>query len=145
MGFVERVVLVDVEGAHVLALGLARRERTQRRAAEASDLDVLREAMKAEELRLGLEHHTNHAHKCLGGTQCDHGNACCLHGQRNNADDVLEEPLETRGLAPSCWRQLGSIQQEPTTAARTSGLTPSPHCAITHGRAAWARACSISI
>src|SRR5438093_3184003 len=45
----ELVVLVDVEVAHFLLLGLAGGERTQRRAAEESHLDVLREAMEAEE------------------------------------------------------------------------------------------------
>jgi hypothetical protein len=54
--FVEPVVLADVEVAHVLLPGLARREGTQSRAAEESHLHVLREAMKAEEpgLTLGL-------------------------------------------------------------------------------------------
>src|SRR5688572_15222747 len=47
--FVERVVLMEVEVAHVLVLRRAGRDRTQRRAAEESHLHVLREAMKAEE------------------------------------------------------------------------------------------------
>jgi hypothetical protein len=55
LSFVERVVLMDVEGARVLALGFAGRERTQRRAAEESHLDVLREAMDAEEPALALD------------------------------------------------------------------------------------------
>src|SRR5438093_2488256 len=46
---VEMVVLVDVEVAHFLLLGLAGGEWSQRRAAEESHLDVLREAMEAEE------------------------------------------------------------------------------------------------
>mgnify|MGYP001587981228 CR=1 FL=1 len=41
------VVLVDVEMAHFILLGLARRVRAQRRAAEQGHFDVLREAMKA--------------------------------------------------------------------------------------------------
>jgi hypothetical protein len=53
--FVELVVLVDVEVAHVLVPGLAGRERTQRRAAEERHFDVLREAMKAEEPDLVLD------------------------------------------------------------------------------------------
>src|SRR5262249_53838242 len=55
LSFVEAVVLVDVEVAHFLLLGLAGRDRAQRRAAEESHLDVLREAMEAEEPALGLE------------------------------------------------------------------------------------------
>ena len=43
------VVLMDVEVARVLALGLAGRDRIERRAAEERHLDVLREAMDAEE------------------------------------------------------------------------------------------------
>src|SRR4029079_5456898 len=42
---VEVVVLVDVELAHVLALGLAGREWAQRRTAEERDFHVLREAV----------------------------------------------------------------------------------------------------
>src|ERR1700682_1448195 len=49
LGFVELVVLMDVEAAHLFALGPAGRNTTQRRAAEESHLHVLREAMKAEE------------------------------------------------------------------------------------------------
>src|SRR5882757_3464680 len=45
LSFVDLVVLVDVEVAHFLLLGLAGREWTQRRAAGESHLDVLREAM----------------------------------------------------------------------------------------------------
>ena len=52
---VELVVLVDVEVAHVLVLGLAGRDGTQRRAAEERHLDVLREAMEAEEPALALD------------------------------------------------------------------------------------------
>src|SRR5262249_3777454 len=52
---VELVVLVDVEVAHFLLLGLAGRARTQRRAAEERHLDVLREAMDAEEPALALD------------------------------------------------------------------------------------------
>src|SRR5262245_48603493 len=55
LGFVERVVLADVEVAHVLLLGLAGRERMQRRAAEESHLHVLRKAMNAEEPALALD------------------------------------------------------------------------------------------
>ena len=46
---------MDVEGARVLALGRSRGDRTQRRAAEESHLDVLREAMDAEEPALALD------------------------------------------------------------------------------------------
>src|SRR5438105_14962293 len=55
LSFVEGVVLVDVEVAHFLLLGLAGRDRTQRRAPEESHLDVLREAMEAEEPALALD------------------------------------------------------------------------------------------
>ena len=44
LSFVERVALVDVEVAHFLLLGLAGGEKTQRRAAEESHLDVPRRA-----------------------------------------------------------------------------------------------------
>src|SRR5260370_34333593 len=53
--FVELVVLVDVEVASVLALGLAGGDSTQRRAAEESHLDVLRETVEAEEPALALD------------------------------------------------------------------------------------------
>src|SRR5438874_3583300 len=53
--FVELVVLVDVEVAHFLLLGLAGGDRTQRNAAKESYLDVLREAMEAEEPALALD------------------------------------------------------------------------------------------
>src|SRR5438105_3667853 len=46
---------MDVEVARVLALGLAGGDRTQRRAAEESHFDVLREAMEAEEPALALD------------------------------------------------------------------------------------------
>src|SRR5207249_375705 len=55
LSFVELVVLVDVEVAHFLLFGLAGRDRIQRRAAEESHLDVLREAMEAEEPALALD------------------------------------------------------------------------------------------
>src|SRR5882724_4449435 len=55
LSFVELVVLVDVEVARVLALGLAGGDRTQRRAAEESHFDVVREAMDAEEPALALD------------------------------------------------------------------------------------------
>ena len=45
----ELVVLVDVEVAHFVVLGLAGGDRTQRRAAEESHLDVVREGMEVEE------------------------------------------------------------------------------------------------
>src|SRR5688572_22918312 len=54
LSFVE-VVLVDVEVAHVLVLGFAEWHRTQRRAAEESHFDILREAMKAEEPDMVLD------------------------------------------------------------------------------------------
>ena len=50
-----RLVLVDIEVAHFLLLRLAGRNRMQRRAAEECDLDVLREAMEAEEPALALD------------------------------------------------------------------------------------------
>jgi len=52
---VELVILVDVEAAHVLLLGLDRWDWTQRRAAEESHFDVLRDAMEAEEPALALD------------------------------------------------------------------------------------------
>src|SRR5207244_726641 len=55
LSFVELVVLVDVEVAHFLLFGLDGRDRTQRRAAEESYLDVLREAMEAEKPALALD------------------------------------------------------------------------------------------
>src|SRR5207237_9613460 len=55
LSVIELVVLVDVEVAHFLLLGLAGRDRTQRRAAEESHLDVLRHAMEAEEPALALD------------------------------------------------------------------------------------------
>src|SRR5437870_102655 len=55
LSFVELVVLVDVEVAHFFLLGLAGGDRTQRRAAEESHLDVLREAMDTEEPALTLD------------------------------------------------------------------------------------------
>src|SRR6516165_8600179 len=48
------MTLVDVDVAHFLVLGFARWNRTERRAAEEGDLDVLREAMKVEEPTLVL-------------------------------------------------------------------------------------------
>src|SRR5207245_11252549 len=55
LSFVELLVFVDVEVARVLALGLAGGHRTQRRAAEESHLDVLCQAMEAEEPALALD------------------------------------------------------------------------------------------
>src|SRR6266852_8814410 len=55
LSFVELVVLMDVEVARVLALGLAGGDRTQRRAAEESHFDVVREGMDAEEPALALD------------------------------------------------------------------------------------------
>src|SRR5205823_9713495 len=55
LSFVELVVLVDVEVAPVLALGLTGWDRAQRRAAEESHFDVVREAMDAEEPALALD------------------------------------------------------------------------------------------
>src|SRR5262249_46567201 len=51
----EIVALADVQVAHVLAFGLARRKRTQRGAAEESDLYILCEAMQAEEPALAID------------------------------------------------------------------------------------------
>src|SRR6185295_5157509 len=53
--FVELVVLVDVEVARVLGLGRAGRDGSQRRAAEESHLDVLREDVDAEEPALIID------------------------------------------------------------------------------------------
>src|SRR5438094_3140259 len=55
LSFVELVVLGDVEVAHFLLIGLDRGNRTQRHAAEESHLDVLRNAMEAEEPALALD------------------------------------------------------------------------------------------
>src|SRR4030081_3848130 len=55
LSFVELVVLMDVEVARVLALGLAGGNRAQRRAAEEGHFDVVREAMDAEEPALALD------------------------------------------------------------------------------------------
>src|SRR4029450_8730710 len=52
---VELVVLVNVEVAHFLVLGLAGGDGTQRRAAEESHLDVVREGMEVEEPALALD------------------------------------------------------------------------------------------
>jgi hypothetical protein len=51
----ELVVLMDVEGSAPSVLGLTRRDRAKRRAVEESHLDVLREAMEAEEPALSLD------------------------------------------------------------------------------------------
>src|SRR5947209_7982564 len=48
-------ILMDVEVAHFLLLGLAGGRRTQRRAAEESHLDEFRVAMEAEEPALALD------------------------------------------------------------------------------------------
>src|SRR5262249_19800470 len=53
--FVELVILVEVEVAHFLVLGLAGGKWTQRRAAEEGQFDVLRKAMKVEEPALTLD------------------------------------------------------------------------------------------
>jgi hypothetical protein len=53
LGFVEPAVLVDIEVAHFLLLGLA--GRTQRRVAGESHLDVLCDAMDAEEPVLAFD------------------------------------------------------------------------------------------
>jgi very-short-patch-repair endonuclease len=53
--FVELIVLMGVEVAYVLVFGLARPERTERRAPEESHFDVFREAMKVEEPALALD------------------------------------------------------------------------------------------
>src|SRR5262245_59117153 len=53
--FDELVILVEVEVAHVPVIGLAGGKRTQRRAAEEGQFDVLREAMKGEEPALALD------------------------------------------------------------------------------------------
>jgi hypothetical protein len=52
---VELVILVDVKVAHFFLLGLAGRDRTQRRAAKESHFDVLRKAMDAEEPALAFD------------------------------------------------------------------------------------------
>jgi len=52
---VELVVLVDVEVSRFLLLRLAWREWTQRRAAKETHLDVLRQAMEAEEPALAVD------------------------------------------------------------------------------------------
>jgi hypothetical protein len=55
LGFVELVVLVDVEVAHFLLPGLAGRDGTQRSAAEEGHLYVFREDMEAEEPALAFD------------------------------------------------------------------------------------------
>ena len=55
LSFVELVVLVDVKIAHFFLLGLAGRDRTQRRAPKESHFDVLRKAMDPEEPALTLD------------------------------------------------------------------------------------------
>src|SRR4030081_1398297 len=55
LSFVELVVLMEVEVARILALGLAGGNRTQRRAAEESHFDVVRQTMEAEEPALALD------------------------------------------------------------------------------------------
>src|SRR5438105_11367530 len=55
LSFVELVVLMNVDVARVLALGLAGGDGTQRRTAEESHLDVLREAVEAKEPALALD------------------------------------------------------------------------------------------
>src|SRR5438270_2358 len=55
LSFIEQVILTDVEAARVLARGFAGRYRTQRRAAEENQFDVVREAMDAEKPALALD------------------------------------------------------------------------------------------
>src|SRR6185436_1110463 len=52
---VELVVLMDVEIAHFLVLGLAGRDRMKRHAAEEGYLDVVCEGMEAEEPALAFD------------------------------------------------------------------------------------------
>src|SRR5262249_2040049 len=52
--FVDLFAFMDIEIAHILLFGRARRERVQRCAAEECHFDVLRKAMKAEEPTLVL-------------------------------------------------------------------------------------------
>ncbi|EGE56530.1 hypothetical protein RHECNPAF_6420079 [Rhizobium etli CNPAF512] len=49
LGFIDLVILADVEVTHVFLLGSARRRRIEQGAAEEGHLDVFREAMDAEE------------------------------------------------------------------------------------------------
>src|SRR5688500_17463829 len=49
------LVLANVDVAHFLVLGLARRDRTQRRAAEERHLDVVREGVEVEEPALAFD------------------------------------------------------------------------------------------
>src|SRR4029077_19919773 len=55
LSFVELVVLMNVEVARVLALGLTGRDRAQRPAAEESHFDVVGEGMEAEKPALALD------------------------------------------------------------------------------------------
>src|SRR6185369_5799848 len=55
LSLVQGLVLVDVEVAHFLVLGLSGGSRTQRRAAEERHLDVLREAVEVEEPALAVD------------------------------------------------------------------------------------------
>src|SRR5262249_24882411 len=55
LSFVELVALVDIKVARFIALGVAWWDRAQRRPAEESHLDVLREAMDAEEPALAFD------------------------------------------------------------------------------------------
>lgn len=55
LGFVEFVVFVDVEVADFFLLGLAGWDRAQLGALEKRDLDVLREAMDAQEPAFALD------------------------------------------------------------------------------------------
>src|SRR6478735_4792506 len=48
LSFIE-LILINVQVAHFRVFGLTRRDRSQRPAAEEGQLDVLREAVKAEE------------------------------------------------------------------------------------------------
>src|SRR5262245_6902127 len=52
---VEWIVLIDVEVPHFLLLGLARGERTQRRSAEKTHLDVPCETMEAQKPALAFD------------------------------------------------------------------------------------------
>jgi len=72
LNFVELVVLADVEVAHFLLLGLAGGDRTQRRAAEESHLDVLCEAMEAEEPALALVQGWSSSSPIVGGAKRTH-------------------------------------------------------------------------
>lgn len=78
---VELIGLVNVEIAHLLLCGLARRDRTQARPTEERNLDVLGEAVKSEKPALTLN--------AIEGRVPSHGLAYARHNARDERVETL--------------------------------------------------------